>query len=301
MDIILQILIDGLVIGAFYSLVALGYTMVYGIIKLLNFAHGDLYMMGAFVGFTLLSLFTGDGGVNTGILGIGIVFIGTMVIVGLLGMGVERIAYRPLLLAPRLSILITAIGVSLSLEYTSMIGWGASYKVYPIKLPNDGLQFLGAQISYAQIGMIVLSALLMFGLRLFIDKTIYGKAMRAIALDQTACSLMGVNVHRIIALTFFIGAFLAAGAGIMSGVYYGTINFMMGFIIGLKAFTAAVLGGIGNITGAMLGGLVLGIIEAFGTFYLGGSWKDVLAFGILILFLVFKPTGILGAKEMERM
>lgn len=301
MDIFLQILIDGLVIGAFYSLVALGYTMVYGIIKLLNFAHGDLYMIGAFIGFTLLSFITGDGGVNTGLLGIGIVFIVTMIVVGLLGMGVERIAYRPLLLAPRLSILITAIGVSLSLEYTSMISWGASYKVYPFKLPNDGLQFLGTQISYAQIGMIVLSALLMLGLRLFIDKTIYGKAMRAIALDQTACSLMGVNVHRIIALTFFIGAFLAAGAGIMSGVYYGTINFMMGFIIGLKAFTAAVLGGIGNITGAMLGGLVLGILEAFGTFYIGGSWKDVLTFGILILFLVFKPTGILGAKEMERM
>ncbi|MFE8698941.1 branched-chain amino acid ABC transporter permease [Cytobacillus sp. FJAT-53684] len=301
MEIFFQVLIDGLVIGAFYSLIALGYTMVYGIIKLLNFAHGDLYMIGAFVGFTLLSLFTGDGGVNTGILGLGVVFIGTMIIVGFLGMGIERIAYRPLLLAPRLSILITAIGVSLSLEYSSMIGWGASYKVYPIKLPNDGIQLLGTQISFAQMGMIVLSALLMLGLRLFIDKTIYGKAMRAIALDQTACSLMGVNVHRIIALTFFIGAFLAAGAGIMSGVYYGTINFLMGFTIGLKAFTAAVLGGIGNITGAMLGGLVLGILEAFGTFYMGGSWKDVLAFGILILFLVFKPTGILGAKEMERM
>lgn len=301
MDIFLQVLFDGLVIGAFYSLIALGYTMVYGIIKLLNFAHGDLYMVGAFVGFTLLSFMTGDGGFNAGIMGIGMVFIITMIIVGLLGMGVEKIAYRPLLLAPRLSILITALGVSLTLENSSMLGWGASYKVYPIALPKNGFEIIGAHISYSQIGMIVLSALLMIGLRLFINNTIYGKAMRAIALDQTACNLMGINVYRIISLTFFIGAFLAAGAGIMSGVYYGTINFMMGFIIGLKAFTAAVLGGIGNITGAMLGGFVLGIIEAYGTFYLGGSWKDVLAFGILILFLVFKPTGILGAKEMERM
>lgn len=301
MDVFLQIFFDGLVIGAFYSLIALGYTMVYGIIKLLNFAHGDFYMLGAFIGYALLSFFTGDGGLNAGLLGIGAVFIVTMIIVGLAGMGVERIAYRPLLTAPRLSILITAIGVSLSLEYASMIGWGASYKVYPIKLPKNGLEIIGAQISFAQIGLIVLSALLMIGLRLFIEKTIYGKAMRAIALDQAACSLMGINVYRIISLTFFIGAFLAAGAGIMSGVYYGTINFMMGFIIGLKAFTAAVLGGIGNITGAMIGGLVLGLVESYGTYYLGGSWKDVLAFGILILFLVFKPTGILGAKEMERM
>ncbi|CAH2714937.1 High-affinity branched-chain amino acid transport system permease protein LivH [Neobacillus rhizosphaerae] len=301
MDVFLQIFFDGLVMGAFYSLIALGYTMVYGIIKLLNFAHGDFYMLGAFIGYALLSFITGDGGLNAGLLGIGAVFIITMIIVGLAGIGVERIAYRPLLTAPRLSILITAIGVSLSLEYASMIGWGASYKVYPIKLSKNGLEIIGAQISFAQIGLIVLSALLMLGLRLFIEKTIYGKAMRAIALDQSACSLMGINVYRIISLTFFIGAFLAAGAGIMSGVYYGTINFMMGFIIGLKAFTAAVLGGIGNITGAMIGGLVLGLVESYGTYYLGGSWKDVLAFGILILFLVFKPTGILGAKEMERM
>jgi branched-chain amino acid transport system permease protein len=301
MNIFIQLLADGLVIGAFYSLIALGYTMVYGIIKLLNFAHGDLYMLGAFIGFTLLSLFTGDGSAGAGLMGIGFVFIATMIIVGFIGMGVERIAYRPLLLAPRLSILITALGVSLSLEYTSMITWGASYRVYPVQLPTTGWNFLGVHITYAQVAMVAISALLMYGLQLFIHKTIYGKAMRAIALDQTACSLMGINVHRIIAITFFIGAFLAAGAGIMSGVYYGTINFMMGFIIGLKAFTAAVLGGIGSIPGAMVGGLVLGMVETIGTFYLGGSWKDVLAFSILILILVLKPTGIMGEKVMERM
>ncbi|MGE7918538.1 branched-chain amino acid ABC transporter permease [Viridibacillus sp. NPDC093762] len=301
MEVLLQILIDGLVIGAFYALIALGYTMVYGIIKLLNFAHGDLYMLGSFVGFTILSFFTGDGGFNGGILGLAVVFLITMAIVGTIGMGIERIAYRPLLLAPRLSILITAIGVSLSLEYSSMIGWGASYKVYPISPPTTGFDILGAHVSYTQIAMIAIAGLLMYGLRIFIEKTIYGKAMRAIALDQTASGLMGVNVHRIIALTFFIGAALAAGAGIMSGVYYGTINFMMGFIIGLKAFTAAVLGGIGNITGAMVGGLILGIVESFGMFYLGGAWKDVLAFSILILILVLKPTGIMGEKVTERM
>lgn len=298
MDIIVQVLIDGIVIGSFYALVALGYTMVYGIIKLLNFAHGDLYMLGAFIGFTFLSLLSGG---NPGLMGVAIVFLISMVIVGLVGMGIERIAYRPLLLAPRLSILITAIGVSLSLEYSSMISWGASYRIYPISLPKSGINILGAHINYGQILMIVIAALLMLALRLFIDKTIYGKAMRAIALDQTACRLMGINVHRIIGLTFFIGASLAAGAGIMAGIYYGTINFMMGFIIGLKAFTSAVIGGIGNITGAVLGGLLLGLAESIGTFYLGGSWKDVFAFTILILLLVFKPTGILGEKVTERM
>ena len=297
---LLQILIDGLVVGSFYSLVALGYTMVYGIIKLLNFAHGDLYMLGSFVGFTLLSFFTGHG--MSGILGVAVVFILTMLIVGGIGIGIERIAYRPLLSAPRLSILITALGVSLTLEYSSMITWGASYRVYPIQLPDKGINlFSGTEITYGQILMIVISALLMVGLKLFIDKTIYGKAMRAIALDQTACDLMGINVPRIISLTFFVGSFLAAGAGLMAGVYYGTINFMMGFIIGLKAFTAAVLGGIGNITGAMLGGLLLGILESAGTYFLGGSWKDVVAFGILILILVFKPTGLMGEKQVERM
>lgn len=299
MDILIQMLGDGLVIGAFYSLIALGYTMVYGIIKLLNFAHGDFYMLGAFVGFSLLSLFSDSSA--SGIMAIGLVFIVTMTIVGLIGMGVERIAYRPLLLAPRLSILITALGVSLILENGAMIGWGPNVEVYPIQLSNAGWDILGAHITYAQLIMFLISITLMYSLQLFIHHTIYGKAMRAIALDQTACNLMGINVHRVISLTFFIGALLAAGAGIMSGIYYGSINFMMGFIIGLKAFTAAVLGGIGSLSGAMIGGLLLGMIETVGTFALGGSWKDVLAFSILILILVLKPTGIMGEKVMERM
>jgi branched-chain amino acid transport system permease protein len=204
-------------------------------------------------------------------------------------------------LAPRLSILITAIGVSLILEYGSMVIWGAQYQVYPLQLPQTGLALWGAKFSYTQMAIIAISIALMIGLQLFIRHSIYGKAMRAIALDQTACSLMGIPVHRVIALTFFIGASLAAGAGVMAGAYYGTVNFMMGFIIGLKAFTAAVLGGIGNLPGAMVGGLLLGLFETGGTLLLGGSWKDVVAFAILILILVCKPTGILGEKVTERM
>ncbi|MGC5324633.1 branched-chain amino acid ABC transporter permease [Brevibacillus sp. SYSU BS000544] len=301
MDIVVQILADGLVIGAFYSLIALGYTMVFGIIKLLNFAHGDLYMLGAFVGFSLLGMLTDDGKSGASIMGIAVVFLASMVIVGIAAMGIERVAYRPLLLAPRLSILITAIGVSLLLENGAMIAWGAQYQVYPLQLSNTGWNIFGAQITYTQVAMILISALLMLALQLFIGRTIYGKAMRAIALDQVACSLMGINVHRVIALTFFIGASLAAGAGVMAGAYYGTVNFMMGFIIGLKAFTAAVLGGIGSIPGAMLGGLLLGMIETVGTFVFGGSWKDVIVFSLLILILVLKPTGIMGTKVTERM
>lgn len=300
MEILVQTLADGLVIGAFYGLIALGYTMVFGIIKLLNFAHGDLYMLGAFVGYSLLSMI-GGGDSGMGLFGILVVLLLTMVIVGIAGMGIERIAYRPLLLAPRLSILITAIGVSLFLENGAMIAWGAQYQVYPLQLSHAGINLFGATITYTQIGLVLISALLMLGLHLFINRTLYGKAMRAIAHDQTACQLMGINVPKVIGLTFFIGASLAAGAGTMAGAYYGTVNFMMGFIIGLKAFTAAVLGGIGSIPGAMLGGLLLGLMETAGTFVFGGSWKDVVAFSLLILILVLKPTGIMGEKVTERM
>lgn len=299
MDIVVQIIGDGLVLGAFYSLIALGYTMVYGIIRLLNFAHGDFYMFGAFIGYTGLSFVMGDSG--GGVFAIGLVFLLTVIFVGLAGMGVERIAYRPLLDAPRLSLLITAIGVGFSLQYGTMMIWSPNHLTFPITLPSTGFYILGAYITYAQIGIIIIAAILMVGLERFVHGTLYGKAMQAIAMDQTATSLMGINIHRVIAITFFIGTSLAAVAGLMAAVYYGTINFFMGFIMGLKAFTAAVLGGIGNIQGAMLGGLLLGILETAGTMFIGGAWKDVIAFSILILFLVFKPTGILGEKVTERM
>lgn len=298
---VIQILGDALVVGAFYSLIALGYTMVFGIIKLLNFAHGDVYMLGAFIGYSLLSFLTDGGAAGAGIMGIGMVFLVTMMLVGGVGVAIQRLAYRPLLSAPRLSILITAIGVSLVLEYSAMITWSPNFLVYPLELPRSGWDLFGAYITYTQVVLVIISLALMYGLHMFISHTIYGKAMRAIALDQDACRLMGINVNQIIALTFFIGASLAAGAGLMSGAYYGTINFMMGFIMGLKAFTAAVLGGIGNIPGAMIGGFLLGLVETAGTFFIGGSWKDVVAFSILILILVFKPTGIMGEKVTERM
>jgi branched-chain amino acid transport system permease protein len=297
MDIIVQQLANAIVVGAFYSLIALGYSMVYGIIKLLNFAHGDLYMIGAFVGFTVLSLFSGQ----PGLLGVAVAFIVSMVVVGLLGMGIERIAYRPLLSATRITILITAVGVSLALENGTMLSYGPSFKVYPYQLPTTGFHVGGTTITYAQIGILAISVLLMVALEAFVHKTLYGKAMRAIAIDQTATSLMGIPVHRIISMTFFIGSALAAAAGMMAGLYYGQINFMMGFIVGLKAFTAAVIGGIGSIRGAMLGGLVLGVFESIGTIYIGADWKDVFAFGILIFILVIKPTGLLGEKVTERM
>ena len=297
MDILLQQLTNAIVVGAFYSLIALGYSMVYGIIKLLNFAHGDLYMVGAFAGFSVLSLFSGQ----PGVLGILLAFLAAIVITGLFGMGIERIAYRPLLNSSRLTILITAVGVSLVLENAVMLSYGPSFRVFQVQLPTSGFQVAGATITYTQLGILLLSVLLLWGLHLFVTRTLYGKAMRAISIDQSATSLMGIPVHRIISITFFIGSALAASAGMMAGLYYGQINFMMGFIVGLKAFTAAVIGGIGSIPGAMLGGLVLGLVESLGTVYFGGEWKDVFAFGILILILVLKPTGLLGEKVTERM
>lgn len=300
MSIIIQLIGDGLVLGAFYSLIALGYTMVYGIIRLLNFAHGDFYMFGAFIGYSGLSLIIG-GPFGSSLLAIGLVFIITIILAGFAGMGVERIAYRPLLNAPRLSLLITALGVGFSLQYGSMLIWSPNHISYPVKLPTSGITFLGANITYSQMAIVIVAGLLMFGLQRFVHGTLYGKAMQAIAMDQTATSLMGVNINRVISITFFIGTALAAAAGLMAAVYYGTINFYMGFIMGLKAFTAAVLGGIGNIQGAVLGGFMLGILETGGTMVIGGAWKDVIAFGILILFLVFKPTGVLGEKVTERM
>ncbi|MGB8955761.1 MAG: branched-chain amino acid ABC transporter permease, partial [Tumebacillaceae bacterium] len=264
---------------------------------LLNFAHGDLYMVGAFAGFSVLSMFSGQ----PGVLGILLAFLASILITGLFGMGIERIAYRPLLHSSRLTILITAVGVSLVLENAVMLSYGPSFRVLQVQLPTAGFQVAGATITYTQLGILLLSVLLMWGLHMFVTRTLYGKAMRAISIDRTATSLMGIPVHRIISITFFFGSALAASAGMMAGLYYGQINFMMGFIVGLKAFTAAVIGGIGSIPGAMLGGLVLGLVESLGTVYLGGEWKDVFAFGILILILVLKPTGLLGEKVTERM
>ncbi len=293
-----QQLLNALVVGSFYSLIALGYTMVYGVIGLLNFAHGDLFMLGSFIAFSVLALMTG----HSGILGIALALIISMLLVGVIGLGIERVAYRPLLKqsSNRLNVLITAVGMSLILENAVMLTYGPSFRVFPVQLPQTGFHILGINISYAQVGIILVSFALMMLLQMFVFNTLYGKAMRSIAIDDTATSLMGIPVYKLIGLTFFIGTALAAAAGVMEGAYYGEINFMMGFIAGLKAFTAAVIGGIGSIRGAMLGGLVLGIVETLGTVYVGSEWKDVFSFAILILVLVFKPTGLLGQAITER-
>ncbi|SFN81313.1 branched-chain amino acid ABC transporter permease [Mycetocola miduiensis] len=295
----MQLIWDGLFVGSFYALIALGYSMVYGIIKLLNFAHGDLYMLGAFIAFAVLSSL---GGIPAS-LSIGallVVLLLSMLLTGTAGVLIERFAYRPLRGAPRLAVLITAVGVSFSLEYGVAALAGPNPKAFPIRLEGEVFNLIGARVSLPQIVLMIIAGLLMIGLNSYIHNTSTGRAMRSIALDRNASLLMGINVNSVIARTFFIGSALAGAAGVMAGAYYGKIDFLMGFIIGLKAFTAAVIGGIGNIKGAMLGGLVLGFVEAFGAQWFGGQWRDVFAFAVLILFLTLRPTGILGERVTER-
>ena len=268
----------------------------------MNFAHADIYMVGGFCSLSLLAFFGGTFFGN-GWLGIIAAMLITMIIVGLLGVLIERIAYRPLRDAPRLSLLITALGVSMILYNSVMVITGGEYKAYKTGLGFEGFSLGSVHVTYTQAILIVAAVSLMFVLHLFITRTMYGKAMRAISMDLDCCRLMGVNVNKIIALTFFVGSALAASAGMMAGVYYGSLHFFMGFVIGIKAFTSAVIGGIGVIPGAMLGGVLLGLLESFGTQipFIGSEWKDVFSFSILILILIFKPTGLLGKKESERM
>jgi branched-chain amino acid transport system permease protein len=300
-DIITQQLANSLVLGSFYGLVAIGYSLVYGIIKLLNFAHGDIYMVGAFIGFGILSLLSGF--LGAGWVGIAVSLILSMIATGFLGVLIQRLAYRPMLAAPRLSIMITALGVSLVLFNTVMAITNGQYLAFNTDLGFEGIDYGPIHFSYTQVVLVAATAVLMVAMTLFVNRTIWGKAMRAISIDMDACRLMGIDVHKIIALTFFAGSALAAAAGVMAGTYYGSIHFFMGFIIGLKAFTAAVLGGIGILPGAMLGGLLLGTLESFGTqiSWIGSQWKDVFSFGILILVLVFRPNGLLGRTTIERM
>ena len=295
-----QLIWDGLFVGSFYALIALGYSMVYGITKLLNFAHGDIYMLGAFIGFAILTSLGGlPASLSMGALLV--VLMLSMLLTGTAGVLIERLAYRPLRGAPRLAVLITAVGVSFSLEYGVSAVAGPNPRAFPVRLEGGVFDVLGARVSLPQIVLMLIAAALMIALNTYVQKTSTGRAMRSIALDMTGSLLMGINVNAVITKTFFIGSALAGAAGVMAGAYYGKVDFLMGFIIGLKAFTAAVIGGIGNIKGAMLGGLVLGFIEAFGTEWFGGQWRDVFAFAVLILFLTLRPTGILGERVTERM
>jgi len=307
-DIFLQQLINGLVLGSIYALVALGYTMVYGILELINFAHGEITMIGAMVSLAVINLLIGS---SLDLPGVMIVFMGVLTAIPAcmaLGFVIERVAYRPLRNAPRLAPLITAIGVSIVLQNAAMLIWGRQYISFPPIIPIYRYEILGATISNLQIFIFIFSALLMAGLIMLVHKTRLGRAMRATAQSPQAASLMGVNVNNIIAITFILGSALAAIAGVMVGAYYGLAHYYMGFLLGLKAFCAAVLGGIGNIAGAMLGGLLLGVIESLGAGYigdltggfLGSHYQDVFAFLVLILVLVFRPSGLLGERVVER-
>jgi len=300
-DIFTQQLVNGIVLGSFYALVALGYTMVFGVVKLLNFAHGDLYMVGGFAGFLILSFLAPF--LGPGWLGVAVSMVFAMIAVGIIGVVIERVAYAPMLSAPRLSILITALAVSLVLQNGMLTITRGQYVTFGADLGFGGINLGNLYINYKQIVLVSVSIVLMAGLELFVSRTQYGRAMRAVSVDKDMSRLMGINVSRVIAGTFFLGSALAAAAGTMAGAYYGSLWYFMGFLIGLKAFTAAVIGGIGSIPGAMLGGLILGLLESFGTQLpgVGSEWKDVFSFSVLILVLVFKPTGLLGKPEQERM
>ncbi|MFH1490095.1 MAG: branched-chain amino acid ABC transporter permease [Pseudomonadota bacterium] len=300
-EIIFDQVVNGLTIGGIYALIALGYTLVYGILFMINFAHGEIFMFGSFGGFAALSYFVNSGFAGAHpVISIIAAFLAAMVISSLLGALLERIAYRPLRNAPRLAPLISAIGASIFLQNVMMLLIKARMQVYPDVIPEKFIELGSVSLSYFQIFIIAASVLMMAGLYFFIQKTKTGKAMRAVAENREAAALMGIDVNGIILITFVIGSALAAAAGVMVGIYYTQINHMMGFIPGIKAFTAAVLGGIGNVPGAMLGGYFLGLAEAFGVLVMPSEYKDVIAFGLLVLVLIFRPRGILGEVVSER-
>lgn len=298
----LQQTINGITIGSFYALVALGYTMVYGVLKMINFAHGGLFMWGAYIGLT----------VTTGLVAlVGYAspwaliptLIAVMVAVAGIGVLVERVAYRPLRTAGRLAPLISALGMAFVLESLARNVYGASWKTYPPGLvPGGRVALLGnVRISAMQILVLLVSFLLMALLYLFVYRTRVGTAMRAVAQDHEVSRLMGIDVDRIIATVFLIGPGLGGMAGLIVGTYYGSFDFTLGWGFGLRAFIAAILGGIGNIPGAMLGGMLLGIVETFAAGYISPQWKDVIAYVILIFILIFRPTGLLGERVAEKL
>lgn len=300
MDQFLQQVTNGLAVGSIYALIALGYTMVYGVLKLINFAHSELFTLGAYLGLSLLvsMALTDRVGAAGGILILVLMIMGLIAVVGAI---LDRVAYRPLRQSPRLSAVVSALGASIFLQNTIMLIYGARFQVYPQDiLPKSALSLFGIEIPVVRLMVLSASLLMMFLLYFFIQKTKVGTAIRAAAIDQDAARLMGINVDRVILLVFMIGPAMGGAAGLMVGLYYGQINFTMGWSYGLKAFTAAILGGIGNIPGAMLGGILLGLIEALGASYVSFAWKDAIAFLVLILILIVRPTGILGERVAEK-
>ena len=306
MDIFIQQVINGLVLGSMYALVALGYTMVYGIINLINFAHGEVLMVGALTSWSVIMALQGAG--LPGWLLLLVALAVAVVVCALLNFSIEKVAYRPLRTAPRLAPLITAMGMSLLLQTLAMIVWKPTYKPYPALLPTDPFDVFGARINTTQIVILVATALTLGGLMWLVHRTRLGRAMRATAENPRVAALMGVKPDMVISATFIIGAALAALAGVMWASNYGTAQHSMGFLPGLKAFTAAVLGGIGNLAGAMVGGVLLGLIEAIGAGYLGAltggvlgsQYTDIFAFMALILVLTLRPSGLLGERVADR-
>ncbi len=308
MDIFIQQFVNGLVLGSMYALIALGYTMVYGVLNLINFAHGDVLMIGAMSGLTILGIVDDTAPGMAGPLKLLLAIGGAIPICVLINVLIERIAYRPLRNAPRLAPLITAIGVAILLQTFAMMIWGRNPRPFPQVMPSQSFEIFGALISPTQVMLLVLAALSMAMLVFLVEKTRMGRAMRATAENPRVAGLMGVDANRVIMFTFAVGAALAAVAGVMWGANYATAHFAMGFLPGIKAFSAAVLGGIGNIYGAMIGGLLLGMIESFGAGYigeltgdlLGSQYQDIFAFIVLIIVLTLRPSGIMGERVAER-
>jgi len=282
--------INGLTLGSTYALIALGYTMVYGILELINFAHSEIYMTGAFVGLMMVTVYK---------LPFAVALLAGMAGSCILGVVIEKAAYRPLRKATRIAPLISAIGVSIFLQNAALLVVGPQARAFPANFKAPGLKLGFLQISSMQLLILAVSVLLMVGLHLLIQKTKIGQAMRATAQDKETAQLMGIKIDRVISFTFAIGSALGGAAGVLVGVYFNSADPMMGFFPGLKGFVAAVLGGIGNIPGAMVGGLILGLAEVFGTVYMS-QYKDAIAFAVLILILLFKPTGLMGRRVQEK-
>ncbi|MGH3006048.1 MAG: branched-chain amino acid ABC transporter permease [Gaiellaceae bacterium] len=304
MDFFVQQLVNGVTLGSVYALIALGYSMVYGILKLLNFAHGEVYMMGAFIGYFVL---IGLGGAADPILPVALViilmFLAAMLGSGILGVAIERFAYRPLRNAPRIAPLISAIGVSFFLQASALLLFTAQFRTYntPQMIPfTVGIEIGPLRISLVRILVITSAITLMIALWLLVNRTRLGKAMRATSYDREAAAMMGIDVDRVIVATFFIGSILAGAAGVMVGLVFGRVFHFMGFIAGLKGFTAAVIGGIGNIPGAMLGGLLIGLAEAFSAAYISSTFQNLIVFGILITVMLVRPSGLLGSPVLKK-
>jgi branched-chain amino acid transport system permease protein len=304
MSFFFQELVNGITTGALYSLVALGFSMVYGVLKLLNFAHGDLYMVGAYIGFFIIQFFGGAAHVRIPVpLLLAIMFVVAAGLVGGLGVAMERFAYRPLRDAPRIAPLITAIGISFFLESAALLLFGSQFREYNtaefISL-SSGIQIGSVTIDSVQILVLVLGLLLMTGLQLLVNRTRLGRQVRAVAADREAAEMLGINVNFVITATFFLGSALAGIAGVMGGLLFNTVSATIGFTAGLKAFTAAVVGGIGSIPGAMLGGLVIGVAESFVTGYISSTYSNLIVFGLLIVVMLVRPSGLLGRVQLQK-